>query len=491
MGAAGGRAARVSHALSAPLPSSSRLRLTSPASARLALGAPVPPRVAAGRVDARLLGVGRNRWGGRRARVATRPSRATLSPAHCVFLGEHHSSTMDATNLELAAGLVSRSYVLQGAENGLGQVSSLSAGPVLPPHRGKGSASRPASPPPPLRILYSPSPSPRPSLPCLAPPGAPQTPAPARPHPVAAPAPPRRAPPPDRAPQRAKRVRALLSHRRLPEKGWPDACVESFLADLAAMDSNNFPPPTAAVGEREGRVASALVRRRHFGLAHGVGRSGDLSAEQPKAAGSSLLGRLADLLAADALRLAGLPDASGCRVVPAATGVALVFCLLALRRSRGDEATRVVWSRVDQRSGPKAVAAAGLRLEAVDVVPSADPDAPDELTTDVEGVARAMLDPTRGGPATVLCVLTTSSCFAPRGCDDLEAGPPARPLVRPPPRPPDPSSARPAPPSAPPAPPAPSPRPLRRSAPSAPPRSPSRGSPARTASPISSTTPTA
>ena len=47
------------------------------------------------------------------------------------------------------------------------------------------------------------------------------------------------------------------------------------------MDSNNF-PDNIGVGEREARVASDLVARRHFRLAHGIGRSGDVAAEQPK-----------------------------------------------------------------------------------------------------------------------------------------------------------------------------------------------------------------
>ena len=54
-----------------------------------------------------------------------------------------------------------------------------------------------------------------------------------------------------------------------------------FLQDAALMDSNNF-PSNVGVGEREARVASRLVAQRHFGLAHGVGRSGDITAEQPK-----------------------------------------------------------------------------------------------------------------------------------------------------------------------------------------------------------------
>ena len=41
------------------------------------------------------------------------------------------------------------------------------------------------------------------------------------------------------------------------------------------MDSNNF-PSNCGVGEREARVFSEAVYRRHFGLCHGIGRSGDL-----------------------------------------------------------------------------------------------------------------------------------------------------------------------------------------------------------------------
>ena len=47
------------------------------------------------------------------------------------------------------------------------------------------------------------------------------------------------------------------------------------------MDSNNF-LDNVGVGEREARVASPMVARRHYGLGHGIGRAGDVAAEQPK-----------------------------------------------------------------------------------------------------------------------------------------------------------------------------------------------------------------
>ena len=56
----------------------------------------------------------------------------------------------------------------------------------------------------------------------------------------------------------------------------------AVVQEVALMDSNNF-VDNVGVGEREARVACDLVARRHFRLAHGIGRSGDVSAEQPKA----------------------------------------------------------------------------------------------------------------------------------------------------------------------------------------------------------------
>jgi O-phospho-L-seryl-tRNASec:L-selenocysteinyl-tRNA synthase len=46
---------------------------------------------------------------------------------------------------------------------------------------------------------------------------------------------------------------------------------------IALMDSNNYEGNTG-VGEREGRIFSSIVRAKNFGLGHGIGRSGDVSA---------------------------------------------------------------------------------------------------------------------------------------------------------------------------------------------------------------------
>jgi len=55
----------------------------------------------------------------------------------------------------------------------------------------------------------------------------------------------------------------LFSQRKLPEEGWNDATIEMVLQELSFMDSNNF-PGNCGVGEREGRIQSDMVARRHF-----------------------------------------------------------------------------------------------------------------------------------------------------------------------------------------------------------------------------------
>ena len=70
------------------------------------------------------------------------------------------------------------------------------------------------------------------------------------------------------------------------------------------MDSNNF-PSNCSVGEREARIISNIVARRHFRMGHGIGRSGDLEEVQPKAAGSSLMYKLTNALVLEVTRYMG------------------------------------------------------------------------------------------------------------------------------------------------------------------------------------------
>ena len=133
-----------------------------------------------------------------------------------------------------------------------------------------------------------------------------------------------------------KRYKSLFIHKRLPDHGWSDIQIQSLLFMLSTLDTNNKTLAKGGssesnddtrwcgVGEREGRVYSSLVSQRHYGLAHGMGRSGDILEPQPKAAGSSVLVKLTLLLALDAMRRgSGL---NGKKNGPAAHGILLPLC---------------------------------------------------------------------------------------------------------------------------------------------------------------------
>eukprot|EP01065_Artemidia_motanka_P029654 TRINITY_DN35740_c0_g1_i1.p1 TRINITY_DN35740_c0_g1~~TRINITY_DN35740_c0_g1_i1.p1 ORF type:complete len:532 (+),score=154.54 TRINITY_DN35740_c0_g1_i1:132-1727(+) len=222
-------------------------------------------------------------------------------------------------------------------------------------------------------------------------------------------------------------VKSLVAQRRLPENGWSDEMIQHVLDHLALMDSNNYVGNVGG-GEREGRVFSNLVKRRHFGMAHGIGRSGDLLANQPKAAGSSIVYALCNLLALDVLRIAGATRTKQAMVVPSATGMGLSLVLNSLddkvpepagapqspsqsrRRKRW-----VVWSRIDQKTCLKCIYSCGFEAKVVPLKPV--PGGPGLHGTDLQAMEQAILE--CGGPANVLCVLSTTSCFAPRIPDDV------------------------------------------------------------------------
>jgi O-phospho-L-seryl-tRNASec:L-selenocysteinyl-tRNA synthase len=210
--------------------------------------------------------------------------------------------------------------------------------------------------------------------------------------------------------RRRKLIKSLLSERRLPTEGWDDQMIELFLQEVSLMDSNNF-VDNVGLGEREGRVAYHMVAKRHFYMSHGIGRSGELSAEQPKAAGSSLLAKVSNHLVKDACTLAGIGDIGKALIIPVATGMSLVLALLAVRVSR-PTAKYVIWSRIDQKTCVKSISAAGY----IPIVVPLKLENDYSLVTDMEAIT---LEIERLGKDSVACVITTTSCFAPRSPDDV------------------------------------------------------------------------
>ncbi|KRZ88221.1 O-phosphoseryl-tRNA(Sec) selenium transferase [Trichinella sp. T8] len=222
---------------------------------------------------------------------------------------------------------------------------------------------------------------------------------------------------------RQRRLNHVLI-QAIQKDAWEDSDIEALLNLLASMDSNNF-YKVSGVGEREGRVFSAIVKRRNYGaflpelialfdvrMIHGIGRSGDLAELQPKALGSSLLNTLSNALALSVIHISGISKCKKCIIIPVATGMAMTLCLMNFRKAR-PQATHVIWSRVDQKSCIKCITAIeGLTLHVVEQIYQHD-----RLCTNVP-LMRETVEVLN--PENVLCIITTTSCFAPRSPDNIE-----------------------------------------------------------------------
>ena len=209
-------------------------------------------------------------------------------------------------------------------------------------------------------------------------------------------------------------ITELLTQRRLPDNGWSPESIELFIREVAMWDSNNF-PEKAAVGEREGRCFSSVVSRRHWGLIHGIGRSGDVNAEQPKAAGSSFLLKLTRWLVRDFMKsvcgIVNIPK--DVVVLPVATGMGLMLGMIAVTQLHRDSTRRnVIWSRIDQKTCIKSMTSdPNLQVHIIEQVACGD-----GLVTNVDGIRHLI---SQLGPSTIHSIVLTTSTFAPRSPDDV------------------------------------------------------------------------
>lgn len=176
------------------------------------------------------------------------------------------------------------------------------------------------------------------------------------------------------------------------------------------MDSNNG-PHHVGIGEREGKIISQMVHDRNYGLVHGIGRSGNIYDLQPKAAGSSLLNRLTNSLMKNLLKSIGFSFIKDLIILPFATGMALTLSFLTLRLEKRN-AKYIIWPRIDQKTCFKCMITSGYIPVVVNPIQKGD-----ELETDIEEIKKqiGLL-----GEDNILCIFSTTSCFAPRGYDNIE-----------------------------------------------------------------------
>ncbi len=204
---------------------------------------------------------------------------------------------------------------------------------------------------------------------------------------------------------RMQPLKELLDQRTIPEKGWSEDQIAAFIELLASMDTDKD-PKAARVGEREGRVASPLVDRLGAGFCHGIGRSGQIAAPQPKAPGGSIMYMLVNRFATTILRKRGLPNINGAILLPLSTGMSIFLSLAACRKSR--TGTHVVYPRVDHQSPLRGIAAAGYSVNQVETLIAGD-----AVRCDVAKIRDAISKDTAA-------IVSTTTFFPPREPDDVK-----------------------------------------------------------------------
>jgi O-phospho-L-seryl-tRNASec:L-selenocysteinyl-tRNA synthase len=112
----------------------------------------------------------------------------------------------------------------------------------------------------------------------------------------------------------------------------------------------------------------------------------------------------------NAIKICGLTHIRHVQIMPLATGMTLMMCMLALK-SKNPAGKYVIWPRIDQKSCFKSIVSANLIPLVVENILLHD-----ELVTDMESIEELL----KAHGKEVLCVLATTSCFAPRNPDKID-----------------------------------------------------------------------
>ena len=217
-----------------------------------------------------------------------------------------------------------------------------------------------------------------------------------------------------------KEIKILLSQNQIPEKGWSDEEISLFPYQYSLIDSNNH-RDISGVGEREGRVFNGLLRTRCFGMTHGLGRSGDITADQPKAPGSSYLYKLTNRLTVNFLKsVSGLTSVKDAVVLPMCTGMALTHVFHTIQHQFTKSSRKyVLISQIDQQTCVKCILYAGLQPIIIPLQKTIEESIPEGGSFWGTNV-RCFEDTINEiGNENVLCVLSTVSCFSPRLPDSI------------------------------------------------------------------------
>lgn len=200
-------------------------------------------------------------------------------------------------------------------------------------------------------------------------------------------------------------IKVFWEQRKIPEEGWRDETIELCLKLFTWMDTDKD-PKAVRIGEREARVASPLVSKLAYGFNHGIGRSGEISAPQPKAPGTSIMYQITNRLALQALKKFGVPNLKSAIVVPLSTGMSIGLTFAAIRKKL--KRRNVLCTRIDHTSPIKGLELVGLNPQIVESTLIND-----SVQVDPDLIRKKINEDTIG-------VLSTTTFFPPRESDNIK-----------------------------------------------------------------------
>jgi O-phospho-L-seryl-tRNASec:L-selenocysteinyl-tRNA synthase len=209
-----------------------------------------------------------------------------------------------------------------------------------------------------------------------------------------------------------KPLKILFEQKCVPDDPWNTEQIDILLKILSQMDTDKD-TNASQVGEREARIASPLHLKISGGFCHGVGRSGFLTAPQPKAPGGSIMYEITNYLARDIMRNFGLPNVKAAIIAPIATGMSLALSLTALKpkgeEKESDAKRTVIIPRLDHHSILKSIDFIGLTPKIVQG--KLFGDAVRIPIEDIEGALNENCS----------AIVSFTSFFPPRVADDVKA----------------------------------------------------------------------
>ncbi len=215
-----------------------------------------------------------------------------------------------------------------------------------------------------------------------------------------------------------KPIMELFQQRKIPELGWSNFQIRQLLDILSNMDSDKD-PGSIRIGEREGRISTDILNDISGGFCHGIGRSGELTAAQPKAAGASLMQNLTNKIVLSLIKSLGLPNVKAALTIPFGTGMSIGMAIRgALNYYKIDfhEKPIILMTQIDHKSPRKGIEYIGGIIEIIPGRYGENYYAKEGVFTNIEEIKEIF----QTNSNKISAIVSSTCFFAPRVPDNIK-----------------------------------------------------------------------